>query len=323
MILIDTARDLEKKDIYLPYNELWKKSKTYKKMDKKYQIILDKIFLEKHKDKSKGTILHHFYKLLYKYNKRNMVLYYRLFSKQNLMINNNMDYQLELEHVPTEFTTIFKDFFYGTFFNNVEIWETLINKQFSKRVFFKNFKYENRITACPYCDVDTTTLKANNNLDHFLPKSKYPFISMSALNLVPCCISCNSIEEGKAAKIQKIIASPFNEEIGSKLKFIVDYSSRSITIPDTKVIKYDNYIDLMNLKARYGDELVFEDLDRVVRGVLNTLSRIDKPTEIDVQDEINRNDRLTFAIKHVIVNDVYEEYREKVDTLLIRNALNK
>lgn len=60
------------------------------------------------------------------------------------------------------------------------------------------------IKACPYCNleyVQIATFSRNYSegnkfvrpaLDHFYPKSKYPFFAISLYNLVPCCTTCNS-----------------------------------------------------------------------------------------------------------------------------------
>lgn len=45
---------------------------------------------------------------------------------------------------------------------------------------------------CGYCDVD--------QLDHFLPKSKYPLLSVLPLNLVPSCPYCNGTKNASVAK---------------------------------------------------------------------------------------------------------------------------
>ncbi len=66
------------------------------------------------------------------------------------------------------------------------------------------------IKACPYCNleyVQIATFKKNNvqdsedkyvhpALDHFYPKSKYPFFALSLYNLVPSCTTCNSYIKG-------------------------------------------------------------------------------------------------------------------------------
>lgn len=53
---------------------------------------------------------------------------------------------------------------------------------------------------CPYCGFGQAS-----TLDHYLPKSKYPFFSILASNLVPSCKDCNT---GKSA----VVASVANDQ---------------------------------------------------------------------------------------------------------------
>ena len=50
--------------------------------------------------------------------------------------------------------------------------------------------------TCPACDgvrPDTVNGKVYSDEDHFFPKSKYPFLSIHAANLLPVCIECNRV----------------------------------------------------------------------------------------------------------------------------------
>ncbi|KJF44262.1 HNH endonuclease [Draconibacterium sediminis] len=77
------------------------------------------------------------------------------------------------------------------------------------------------IKACVYCNAMLTVVldktyktgkrrkqvidqqaKANLELDHFFPKSKYPFLCTSFYNLFPCCSNCNRAKHDKDAKFQ-------------------------------------------------------------------------------------------------------------------------
>lgn len=56
--------------------------------------------------------------------------------------------------------------------------------------------------VCPYCNrnfIDTYKkndgyYKSNGQLDHFYPKEKYPYLSISLFNLIPSCPTCNHIK---------------------------------------------------------------------------------------------------------------------------------
>ena len=61
------------------------------------------------------------------------------------------------------------------------------------------------VTICPYCNRNTVynlkyTNKRTSELDHFYPKSQYPFLAMSFYNLVPSCKVCNHIKNDKSHK---------------------------------------------------------------------------------------------------------------------------
>lgn len=50
--------------------------------------------------------------------------------------------------------------------------------------------------TCPACDAirpDTVDGKVYSDEDHFFPKSKYPFLSIHAANLLPVCVECNRV----------------------------------------------------------------------------------------------------------------------------------
>ena len=84
------------------------------------------------------------------------------------------------------------------------------------------------LSVCPYCNrtfINTVYMtpksgKARADLDHFLPKAKYPYFSMSIYNLVPSCSVCNSRFKGqKEFKYTKNLNPYENLEINDLLTF--------------------------------------------------------------------------------------------------------
>ena len=66
------------------------------------------------------------------------------------------------------------------------------------------------IDVCPYCNRNYIyTIKGNKKndpkyraeIDHFLPKSKYPIFALSFYNFVPSCPVCNHIKRDKRIKV--------------------------------------------------------------------------------------------------------------------------
>lgn len=80
--------------------------------------------------------------------------------------------------------------------------ENCYNKsdRFSKYDFIKNINKD----TCPYCNRSyiyyiSRRKEIKPQIDHFFPKSKYPFLAMSFYNLIPSCQTCN----GFGAKEEK------------------------------------------------------------------------------------------------------------------------
>ncbi len=86
------------------------------------------------------------------------------------------------------------------------------------------------IKYCPYCNADTVyafekgnKTKVASALDHFYPKSKYPFLALSLYNLVPVCSRCNTQMKGSAD--MKDVANPYIEDIHRNIVFFPVISS--------------------------------------------------------------------------------------------------
>ena len=68
-------------------------------------------------------------------------------------------------------------------------------------VFQKAVVQKNKLRFCPYCNaetafmltnLDTRSRESRSPLDHFYPKSVFPYIGVSLYNLIPICAHCNS-----------------------------------------------------------------------------------------------------------------------------------
>lgn len=79
------------------------------------------------------------------------------------------------------------------------------------------------VDICPYCNrIYITTAERGEKsspirpeLDHYRCKSKYPFLAVSILNLIPSCSFCNHAKHEK----EDPILYPYKDEIGSDLYF--------------------------------------------------------------------------------------------------------
>lgn len=85
---------------------------------------------------------------------------------------------------------------------------TLFGKRIKKTFRYSEFRANNcvefskiiGIKTCPYCNAMlaiNVDKKARYQLDHFYPKSRYPYLSISLFNLIPSCNNCNHIKGDK------------------------------------------------------------------------------------------------------------------------------
>lgn len=91
---------------------------------------------------------------------------------------------------------------------------------------------ELNVVTCPYCNrqmiytYEGENGRARADIDHFYPKSKYPFLSVSLYNFIPSCHSCNSsCKRDKDFYINNCIY-PYGDEFGEFAKFKTDFYSK-------------------------------------------------------------------------------------------------
>ena len=100
------------------------------------------------------------------------------------------------------------------------------------------FVQEIDLKTCPYCNRNYTFTVVNKNgkmrpqIDHFYPKSKYPFLAMSFHNLIPSCPSCN---HAKKENFSDNLINPY-DLTSNDFKFT--YMPKSINFLAIKKEKY-------------------------------------------------------------------------------------
>ncbi len=83
------------------------------------------------------------------------------------------------------------------------------------------------VRVCPYCNrqyiTNYTTVGSDNlnvtaDLDHYYPKSPYPYLAMSLYNFIPSCQICNRVMKGE----QEGHLNPYIEDFGGNARFSVE-----------------------------------------------------------------------------------------------------
>ncbi|MCW3789603.1 hypothetical protein [Plebeiibacterium sediminum] len=238
-----------------------------------------------------------------------------LYSKQTKQLDN-LDFNITEESVDVELSKLFRVFFYELFFNDEFIWKKIKDENFSRKDFHEKFKKENSLSICPYCDIDTIISDGNIVIEHFLPKSKFPFLSMHPNNLISCCQSCNG-PYGKKTDYSIPIANPYTQQIGDFVSFDIDKYNHKVKLNAIASIEIDNYLDLMQLKQRYGKDEIFEQIDLKSKVIFKQWRRLESlgfniETHSLIMEDLNfRKESLTFAMKSICKEKVlYDNYKK-------------
>lgn len=140
-----------------------------------------------------------------------------------------------------------------------------LNRVFIKRIYdnpnrFDKHKFINyhKSNTCSYCNRSYIySLSQSSNLkpeiDHFYPKTKYPFLALSFYNLIPSCQTCNGIG-GKHSKdpLKEKIVSPY---LVTDKDFEFDYILKPYKEGSPL---YGLDVELFLIKRRKGNDEVFK-----------------------------------------------------------------
>lgn len=221
---------------------------------------------------------------------------YRTKSKEKLGVylkdNLNDLITLPLDELVLKFTPILEDVFNKNYTNKNIKFKKVINSIF----FFENhskwgaYKLTQvlNINACPYCNrTYITTLGSENkkfsrpDIDHFLAKSKYPYLRMSFYNLIPSCVICNRNAKGKKETSLEKNIYPFTngfENIGTENYVRFNYRPKnymdaigkgepliefSFNGDEKHIKKCKNNIDLFRLEEQYS--MQFNELNHLMQ----------------------------------------------------------
>lgn len=103
------------------------------------------------------------------------------------------------------------------------------------------FVKELGIKTCSYCNrnytfvVDEKDGKLRPEIDHFYPKSIYPFLAMSFYNLIPSCSTCNHTKKDKDSFHNKLI----NPYVCNTEDFKLTYNPLHVEFNNIKTQKYN------------------------------------------------------------------------------------
>ena len=108
---------------------------------------------------------------------------------------------------------------------------------FDKRQFIR----DSGIWVCPYCGAEKIkpTSKTKRQIDHFIPKRKYPMFALSYYNLIPSCDECNeSPNKGQKDPIDELHN---NRRIDNPYTFNNEDLRFNLDLLGTDIFQDDNF----------------------------------------------------------------------------------
>lgn len=116
------------------------------------------------------------------------------------------------------------------------------------------------LQTCPYCNrayIQSVSKRGvvRPQIDHFYPKSKYPYFGLSFYNLIPSCSVCNgTTAKGEKDSYQDNLISPY-EIKNDDFKFSFDFVSiNSVQVKlNKKIPVHDDYFKLEEFYKHHND----------------------------------------------------------------------
>lgn len=127
---------------------------------------------------------------------------------------------------------------------------------------FDGLKFVNDIglQTCPYCNRSYIQSVSKNGvvrpqIDHFYPKSKYPYLGLSFYNLIPSCSICNgTTAKGERDSYEDNLKSPYeikNDDFQFDFKFVTPDNCEVVL--KKKLDINDDYFKIEEFYKHHGD----------------------------------------------------------------------
>ena len=176
-------------------------------------------------------------------------------------------------------------------------------------------KMVEHLRYCPYCNAETVyalekdgeTGRIKSAFDHFFPRSRYPFLSLSLYNLIPSCYRCNSQFKRDEYKQLLSIPHPYIDDLDRLAQFLpMDLTgvwASNQRRPDLKIRLLSR--ELVHRKQIKNYERLF-GMDRVYQALFNAEAVDSLRKAIAFNDSYLKQVKSRFAEAGMINVDVKE-----------------
>jgi len=142
------------------------------------------------------------------------------------------------------------------------LYNAFVSRVYEKPTKFDGLKFVDDIglQTCPYCNrayIQSVSKRGvvRPQIDHFYPKSKYPYLGLSFYNLIPSCSVCNgTTAKGDKDSFKDSLISPY-EINNDDFKFSFDFltvNNLQVRL-DTKFPIHNDYFKLEDFYKHHAD----------------------------------------------------------------------
>ncbi|PWH85415.1 HNH endonuclease [Brumimicrobium oceani] len=188
------------------------------------------------------------------------------------------------------------------------------------------------VSVCPYCNlnyvhtIETENGKTRPELDHFYPKSKFPFLALSIYNLIPSCHICNSNFKGSIDFHTKIHINPYGNELLKKFEFFVDVNDsdmaeavpeiedfkiimKTMTENESEILRIKNSIQTFKLIELYNNhkEIAKEILEKALYYNETRIIELSEFFDDELADKKSKDIKLDESTKRFILGNFVED----------------
>ena len=185
------------------------------------------------------------------------------------------------------------DILYDTLFDQ-NYWTGMGEQPFSKMIFKKHFFGIHSWWVCPYCDMSKDLENVSFEVDHLLPKSRFPLLGINEWNLFPICQACNSMHTGKGDGIISQYRNLFAQQIGDMVNFTFDAPCCGAESANPDV---SDHLELIKLNQRFRNPGVSREIEKIKYKVYKDLK-----ANINNRGLLDYNDSFYF-----ISRDIYRD----------------
>jgi len=147
--------------------------------------------------------------------------------------------------------------------NNVFV--DFYNKKWNESLNYTKYDFVNKINlkSCPYCNMNYIFIveedKLRPEIDHFYPKSKYPYLAMSYFNLIPSCQVCNRT---KSSAFSNEMVNPYSDiNNDNNIKFTINI--QNVDFLQLKEKKYNFNSFKIKIKETTNDNVTKFSLEKL------------------------------------------------------------